>query len=87
MPGALSVRETRSDSSIEGFARVPAGGDANPEYQLENTVGSEVVKLLPPLTIDEEDLRDGIARLTDSLTIALGRIDPYQSPLMVKHNN
>src|SRR6266446_7575561 len=36
---------------------------------------SEVVKLLPPLTIDEEDLRDGIARLTDSLTIALGRMD------------
>jgi len=33
---------------------------------------SEVVKLLPPLTIEEADLRDGIARLADSLTVALG---------------
>jgi diaminobutyrate-2-oxoglutarate transaminase len=36
---------------------------------------SEVVKLLPPLTINEEELREGIARLSDSLTIALGRMD------------
>ena len=36
---------------------------------------SEVVKLLPPLTIDEEDLKDGIARINDSLEVALGRMD------------
>ena len=36
---------------------------------------SEVVKLLPPLTIDEEDLKDGIARLNDSLEVALGQMD------------
>ena len=36
---------------------------------------SEVVKLLPPLTIDEEDLQDGIARINDSLEVALGRMD------------
>lgn len=35
---------------------------------------SEVVKLLPPLVIDEEDLRDGIARLNESLEVALGRM-------------
>lgn len=36
---------------------------------------SEVIKLLPPLTIDEEDLKDGIARINDSLEVALGRMD------------
>ena len=36
---------------------------------------SEVVKLLPPLTIDEEDLQDGIARLNHSLEVALGRME------------
>ena len=36
---------------------------------------SEVIKLLPPLTIDEEDLQDGIARINDSLEVALGRMD------------
>lgn len=36
---------------------------------------SEVIKLLPPLTIDEEDLQDGIARINDSLEAALGRMD------------
>jgi diaminobutyrate-2-oxoglutarate transaminase len=36
---------------------------------------NEVVKLLPPLTIDKEDLRDGISRLSDSLAIALERMD------------
>ena len=35
---------------------------------------NQVVKLLPPLTIDEEDLTDGIARLTESLTTALERM-------------
>jgi diaminobutyrate-2-oxoglutarate transaminase len=34
---------------------------------------SEVVKLLPPLTIDEESLKDGIARINDSLEVALGQ--------------
>lgn len=36
---------------------------------------SEVLKLLPPLTIDEEDLQDGIARINDSLEVALGRMN------------
>jgi diaminobutyrate-2-oxoglutarate transaminase len=36
---------------------------------------SEVVKLLPPLTIDEQDLKDGIARINDSLKVALERMD------------
>jgi diaminobutyrate-2-oxoglutarate transaminase len=36
---------------------------------------SEVVKLLPPLTIDEDELRDGIARLDESLTMALRGMD------------
>jgi diaminobutyrate-2-oxoglutarate transaminase len=36
---------------------------------------SEVIKLLPPLTIDEEDLQDGITRINDSLEVALGRMD------------
>ena len=36
---------------------------------------SEVIKLLPPLIIDEEDLKDGIARINDSLDVALGRMD------------
>ena len=35
---------------------------------------SEVVKLLPPLTIDEEELKDGSARLAGSLTTALERM-------------
>ena len=35
---------------------------------------SEVVKLLPPLTITEEELKDGIARINDSLEVALERI-------------
>ena len=34
---------------------------------------SEVVKLLPPLTTGEDDLQDGIARISDSLEVALGR--------------
>lgn len=34
----------------------------------------EVVKLLPPLTIGEEDLRDGVARIGQSLEVALGRL-------------
>lgn len=34
----------------------------------------EVVKLLPPLTIDEADLRDGIARIADSLEVALAKV-------------
>lgn len=33
----------------------------------------EVVKLLPPLTIDEEDLEDGVARIAESLEVALTR--------------
>jgi diaminobutyrate-2-oxoglutarate transaminase len=36
---------------------------------------SEVLKLLPPLTIDEQDLKDGIARINDSLKVALERMD------------
>ena len=36
---------------------------------------SEVVKLLPPLTIEEEELREGITRIADSLAVALGRMD------------
>jgi diaminobutyrate-2-oxoglutarate transaminase len=35
---------------------------------------SEVVKLLPPLTTDEDDLQDGVARLNDSLEVALERL-------------
>ncbi len=35
---------------------------------------SEVLKLLPPLTIDEEDLKDGIGRIGDSVKVALGRV-------------
>jgi len=35
---------------------------------------SEVVKLLPPLITDEADLQDGIARINDSLEVALERI-------------
>jgi hypothetical protein len=38
VPGALSVRKTRSDSSIERFARVPAGGTSNREYQTESRI-------------------------------------------------
>ena len=34
---------------------------------------SEVLKLLPPLTIEEEELREGIARINASLEVALGR--------------
>jgi diaminobutyrate-2-oxoglutarate transaminase len=34
----------------------------------------EVVKLLPPLTIGEEDLEDGVARIAQSLEVALGRL-------------
>ncbi len=36
---------------------------------------SEVLKLLPPLTIDEADLEDGISRINNSLEMALGRRD------------
>ena len=36
---------------------------------------SEVVKLLPPLTIEEEELQEGITRIADSLAVALGRMD------------
>lgn len=36
---------------------------------------NEVVKLLPPLTVDEEELKDGITRIKDSLEVALGRMD------------
>jgi diaminobutyrate-2-oxoglutarate transaminase len=34
----------------------------------------EVVKLLPPLTIDEDDLREGVARISESLEAALARL-------------
>ena len=35
---------------------------------------SEVVKLLPPLITDEDDLKDGVARIKESLEVALERI-------------
>jgi diaminobutyrate-2-oxoglutarate transaminase len=35
---------------------------------------SEVLKLLPPLTIEEEELRDGITRIGESLEVALERM-------------
>jgi len=35
---------------------------------------SEVLKLLPPLTIEEEELRDGITRISESLEVALERM-------------
>jgi diaminobutyrate-2-oxoglutarate transaminase len=34
----------------------------------------EVVKLLPPLTIGEEDLRDGVARIAESVEAAMARL-------------
>lgn len=34
---------------------------------------SEVIKLLPPLTVTEEELQDGIARMENSLKLALGQ--------------
>lgn len=34
----------------------------------------EVVKLLPPLTIGEDDLRDGVARIAESLEAAMARL-------------
>jgi diaminobutyrate-2-oxoglutarate transaminase len=36
---------------------------------------NEVLKLLPPLTIEEEELRDGLTRISESLEVALGRMD------------
>lgn len=61
---------------VKGLAHEVARGAFERGLIIE-TAGArgEVVKLLPPLTIDEADLRDGIARLTDSLTTVLGRMD------------
>jgi len=39
-------------------------------------VESEVLKLLPPLTTDEDELREGVSRIADSLETALGRMRP-----------
>ena len=36
---------------------------------------NEVVKLLPPLTIEEEELREGVNCIAESLAVALGRMD------------
>lgn len=59
---------------VEGLAQEVARAAFERGLIIETSgAQSQVVKLLPPLTIDEEDLRDGIDRLIDSLTIALGR--------------
>ena len=50
----LSVRETRSDSSIERFARVPASGDANRQYQTESRIADGE---FPRYRIRSQDIR------------------------------
>lgn len=42
---------------------------------------SEVLKLLPPLTIEEEELRDGLTRIGESLEVALERMQLSHSAI------